>query len=575
MKKLLVLFCVLALTAGFAPNVAAQFYWEVLADFNSGLFARGFPTGERAERTLTIGGTEVANIHPNNPLVNSVEDGFTRGNFTHSAGYLDFFSYGSGQWLRGNELRMTIGFKRNGLHFHSMVSLDTLVRPDLSDGTGIPNELGPDHSLVQAPNGARTVNWGDVLRFSWEEYFFRGTIGAFTTFIGNTPDRGKTNAFNTLTDDVLRTIRVEYFGVITPDFNADFLDNGQDTNNFMRSPRVRATRTFGANTDDLFGFVDTPYLMIGMDINSLFSNFHLPLTFQIAVDPGNNSGINSGGGNDSRNDFDFIKMNGAVRLSGESIADWVTFDLIYRFKGGDPNILNTFDAINNPGGVIQPDGLGIIGHTFGAYANILGIRNLGIGVGYSGYVKVFEDDNDSATHTISRRGPFFNGFDLRLQYTGIDRLVITSASNFSFGRIQRSKEEPIVAIGVLGSPLPLGTSQQWVGLYNALGADFQLNDNLTLSFQMGHRYGIITTINTPVTGGSITVTRSRHQLGGGGFIAYQINRHLRLQTGFVFRYLNDAYTNNTPGSQLSFAGRDASGGMFEIAVPLRVRMVFN
>ena len=161
MRKFFALFCIL----GLAASVYAQFNWELGVDFNTGLLARGVPTGDRAEKLLTIGGVNEANNYINNPV-----DG--RGDYTYTPGYQDLFSYGSGKWLRGNELRLTVGYRMEGIELHTMSVLDTLVRADLSDGTGIPNEFGPDHSLVQTPNSTRTVNWGDILRYSLEEYYY-------------------------------------------------------------------------------------------------------------------------------------------------------------------------------------------------------------------------------------------------------------------------------------------------------------------------------------------------------------------------------------------------------------------
>lgn len=565
MKKIFVLFFVL----GFVMSAHAEFSWQLIADFNTGLFARGIPTGERAERVITVDGIDRPNNHLHNPISNE------RGNFTYTTGYLDLFSYGSGQLMRGNELRMAIGFQRNNIQFHTLTLLDILVRPDLSDGRGLPNEFAPDHSLVQNPRGIRNVNWGDFLRYSFEEFFFRGNVNFLTLFVGNTHDRGKVDNFDVFTDDVLRTIRVPYFGVLTPDVNADFLDGGTDTNNFLRQPRVRATRAFGQATDSPFGTIDIPYFMIGVDFSTISSNFTLPFTLQIAADPGNNSGVNAGGGVNPVNDFDFTQMNGGVRLSGANLFDWVTFDAIWRFKGGDPNTLDNFDENLNPGGYIQPDGLGVWAHSFGLYTNIVGLPDINIGVGYSGYVKIFEEDRETGPNIISRTGPFFNGFDLRIQYTGIDRLTITSSNNFSIGAIRRSIEDPVIAIGVLGTELQTGTSQQWIGIYNAIGFNYQLTEQLTASLQLGNRFGRITTVYTPLLGGRHTTTRSRNQFGGGAYLAYQMNAHLTFQGGFLFRHLHDSYTNTAPGAQGNFATRNASGGMIDFSIPIRARFVFN
>jgi len=568
MKKFLVLILVLGFAAiVFVPESSAEVYWGLDTDFNTGLFTRGIPAGERAEKLITLDNLKVPNNNINNPFTG-------RGDYTFTPGYMDLFSYGSGRWLRGNELRMTIGYRTNGIEIHTMALLDSLVRADQSDGTGIPHELGPDHSLVQTPNGIRNVNWGDFLRYSFEEYYFKGNVGAFSGYVGNTPDRGKVNNFNTFTDDVLRTIRVENYGVITPDVNADFLNDGQDTNNFQRNPRVRGSRIVGADTIDPYGYIDIPYFMVAVDLGTFTK---LPLTVQIAADPGNNSGMNSGAGNDSRNDFDYIKMNGSVRISGERIADLLTFDAIYRFKGGDPNTINSYDEDYFPGGVIQPDGLGITAHIFGVYANILNVSNFGIGLGYSGYTKIFEEDRDSTVFIINRNGPLHNGIDLRLQYTGINKLTITSANNFSFASVKRSTEDPQWAIGVLGTPLPTGTSQRWIAIYNSIGLDYELSDQLKASLQIGNRYGVIETVEAPLSGGSVTYKRSRMQFGGGMYVGYQLNDNFYLQAGMMFRFLNDSYSNNDPRItvQNNPETRNAGGGMFDFAVPIRMRIVIG
>ena len=571
MKKLLAL--LIALVFVWAVGAESNFHWNLVTDFNASFFAAGLPTGERTERTINIGGIE----RPNYFVYNPHRYGH-RGVFTYTTGFLDVFSYGSGQWLRGNELRMTVGYRGRHTEFHTMVKLDELVRVDLSDGTGRPNELGPNSSLVQTPNGNRTANWGDFLRFSFYEYFFRVNAGFITGYVGNTHDRGKVDRFDVFTDDLLRTIRVENYGVMTPDANADFLNNGQDINNFMRAPMSVARHTsVNIPPDDnekLFGFVEIPYFMVAFNFSKIDA-IGLPLTLQFALDPGNNSGVNAGLVADYRMSFNYIKFNGAVRLSGEAIADRLTFDAIYRFKGGDPNTLNDYVEGIHEGGFIQPDGLGVYSHTFGLFANILGLPNLGIGLGYSGYIRFFEEDRDTSPAIITHSGPLFSGIDLRIQYTGIPNLTITSANNVSFARINRSSLPDDRIVGVLGVPLPLGTSQSWFALYNALGFNYRLNERFTASFQIANRFGRITTVSGAYGEPLVTVTRSRMQFGGGAYLAYHFTQNILFQVGCVFRFLNDTYTNNAVGAQENINYRNASGGMFSFAIPIRMRVVFG
>jgi hypothetical protein len=130
-------------------------------------------------------------------------------------------------------------------------------------------------------------------------------------------------------------------------------------------------------------------------------------------------------------------------------------------------------------------------------------------------------------------------------------------------------------MGVLGTRLDTGTSERWIAVYNALGFDYQLNERLGASLQIGSRYGSITTVNTPLDGGKSVIERSRFQLGGGTYIAYKLSRNFHLQGGIVLRYLQDSYSNTDPGAQDDPKTRNASGGMFDFAIPLRMRMVFG
>jgi len=543
MKKFLILF----LICGVSTVTFAQFSWELGADFNTGLFSWSIPTGERTEQFITVGGNKVINDTVNNPVGN-------RGDYSYSSGTMDVFTYGRGTWLRHNELRLSISYESEFVKFYSRTLLDALVMADINGGSGT-NSLTDGHSFTA--DSGRTPNWGDYLLYSFDEYYFRGNAGFLSGYVGNTPDRGKVDNFHTLTEDVLRTVMVEGYGVNTPTADADFAENGQDINNLMTSPKH--------GSEDVYNYV-LPYFMVGVAAIAVPGN--VPLTLQIAADPGNNSGIN--GGNN------YLKFNGAVRFSAEKIADRITFDAIYRFKGGDPDTLYSYDK-DYRGGIVQPDGKGRAAHAFGLYANVLNVPGLDIGLGYSAYLVAYELDLNTApnpTGRITRVGPLFSGIDLRLRYTsGIDGLTISSFNNVSFA----NSGTPTIpsehySMGIFGTELAPDTTQSWFALYNALGFDFLPGGRfrrLAFSFQIANRYGKIATDTAS------TVVRSRNQLAGGGYIVYTINQHLLLQGGLAFRYLHDSYSNDAPGAQDAEATRDASGGAFEIAIPIRLKLVFG
>ena len=554
MKRYFVFVLVFAAAAWiFSPDVQAQFNWSLYTDFNIGLLAWNTPTGENADKFITVNNVIKPNAPANNPSAN-------RGNYSYNAGGMDFFSYGSGNWLRHNALRMTIDFQGELIGFHTRTLLDELVRPDLIPTIGAQHSTTGNHSLVQGEG--RTVNWGDFLRYSFDEWYVKGNYLNFSAYVGNTDDRGKVNGFNTFTDDTLQTILIEHYGVNTPDSNADFSGAGRDINNFMSRPS-----TDPAN-DDPYNWI-MPYFMLGARLGASIGKLKFPVSFQIAADPGNNSGIASSS--------NYRKYNGSIRVSAERIARAVTFDAIYRFRGGHPRDIDSYDPVHNPTGILQPDGSGFTSHSFGLYANVLNVPKLGMGLGYSGYIMTYQDDKNTnkatTKETITKNGPLYSGIDLRLQYTGLEKITITSINNISFASAVPSKNNAI-SMGVLGANLDNYTADAWLALYNALGFDFAFSDRFSASVQVANRYGLITT-GTSIANGTATIKRSRLQLGGGGYAAFQINRFLLVQGGFAFRHINDAYSNTDPVSQNSALTRNASGGAFEIAIPVRINIIFE
>jgi hypothetical protein len=66
----------------------------------------------------------------------------------------------------------------------------------------------------------------------------------------------------------------------------------------------------------------------------------------------------------------------------------------------------------------------------------------------------------------------------------------------------------------------------------------------------------------------------RVRLGGGGYAALWFNRNLLLQGGISVLYLNSFYSNTAPLTETA-STRDASGGIFGIAFPLKMTIHFR
>jgi hypothetical protein len=233
------------------------------------------------------------------------------------------------------------------------------------------------------------------------------------------------------------------------------------------------------------------------------------------------------------------------------------------------------DYDESTGGTLQPNGDGFLSHCFGVYANILRVPRWNFALGYSGYLRTFEDLEIPGTGKIkTKSGPLFSGIDLRATYSGIQKTRITSQNNISFATSDKTTEDH-TSIGVWHRDLALGHAQSWFALYNALGIDYNLSNSYILSLQLGSRLGAVTTTVTPPSGSEYTIKTQLLKLGAGGSIAYQVNSFLRFQGGINVLYINSTYTNTDPNPANAAAARDSSGGTLNISIPLRMFISFR
>jgi hypothetical protein len=117
--------------------------------------------------------------------------------------------------------------------------------------------------------------------------------------------------------------------------------------------------------------------------------------------------------------------------------------------------------------------------TFGAYGDITAVENLGVSLGYTGFI-VHSDANDVDN-------VLWNGIDLRAQYTGIPGLSFSTHNNISFAK---------------------GAEKEWVGwmrgddssffsLYNALGLTKELTEKFSVNAEIGNVYAKTSSERSP------------------------------------------------------------------------------
>jgi hypothetical protein len=111
--------------------------------------------------------------------------------------------------------------------------------------------------------------------------------------------------------------------------------------------------------------------------------------------------------------------------------------------------------------------------TFGAYADITAVENLGISLGYTGFM--LTNDNSDYENIL------WNGIDLRATWTGIETLSVSTHNNISLA----NGVEKNWALGFLGK------DESFLHLYNSLGATKELTEDFSVSAQIGNVFSVI------------------------------------------------------------------------------------
>jgi hypothetical protein len=111
--------------------------------------------------------------------------------------------------------------------------------------------------------------------------------------------------------------------------------------------------------------------------------------------------------------------------------------------------------------------------TFGVYADITAVENLGVSLGYTGFILA----NDYSDY----ENIMWNGIDIRVAWTGIEGLSISTHNNISFA----NGVEKNWALGFLGK------DESFLNLYNSLGATKELTESFSLNAQIGNVFSVI------------------------------------------------------------------------------------
>ena len=556
----LILGCIAA--AGSFAQWKTQLYW----DFNTNVFGFIVPTGMYADPLMIndIGEPEInsgtsfldpVSIIPGTPV--TAGRYFPKGNYSlftprliHGDDPISMYTDG---WLR--------------MHYTSNMVSGLL---GFNIGSAIQNFLdGPIR-----PNMYNLLNI-----ISLEEFFIGIDHPQVAFYLGNLDDPFPVvTAYNDLTE-MSNYTAVESFGILVP---------GGD---HLFRPVYSSFRywTFPGNYT-----VPVELTNIIADIRILKDIWKFPVTLNAALGADLNA-INADiAGQQAASQK---RIGGGVALRGTGIADLLDFDLVYKVRGGDGTLDDSWDGQTNTNqNAYQPDGRGITLHYMSLALGLPSfIPDFGVSVAYNTMFPVYERDdrnakpNDLLPYRVTKKGPVYNGIDVRVHYTGLPNIRLTLGNNISFAKaaaptltvINDPNNPEITGISTRldnGNELDRYHSQDWFALYNALAARYQIDNSLSANVELVHRMSIFTWHNSnenrPTTqaAGWGKSVRQGNIFQVSAFINFDLNPGAVLQAGAGLWLENRKTTNSLyDESKMTFDWqREWKGGAAAFSLPVRL-----
>jgi hypothetical protein len=175
--------------------------------------------------------------------------------------------------------------------------------------------------------------------------------------------------------------------------------------------------------------------------------------------------------------------------------------------------------------------------TFGAYADITAVENLGLSLGYTGFMMT---SDASGIDNI-----LWNGIDLRAAWTGIPGLSISTHNNFSFAMGADNEWS-----GAL-----VGDDSSFLTIYNAVGATKELTEKFSVNAEIGNVFS-----KTDMgSSGEIKVDN----LWVGAKLIARVTEHAEFEAGFK----TDVLSNTTSGN---YGSDDDTRAVFSIPVGITI-----
>ncbi|MDR0785337.1 MAG: hypothetical protein LBE74_05570 [Treponema sp.] len=171
-------------------------------------------------------------------------------------------------------------------------------------------------------------------------------------------------------------------------------------------------------------------------------------------------------------------------------------------------------------------------HNFGAYADITAAENLGIMLGYTGYVFANSDSNVNS--------PLFHGIDLRATWTGVEGLSLSTHNNVSFAFGSDDEWDALNSIGAGNS---------FFNLYNAVGATKTLTDVLSVNAQIGNILSKISADKQPTA----LQTRTRDEFWAEAKLIASVTENTQFKAGLKLALVNDDVAGSDATTTTTFS----------------------
>jgi hypothetical protein len=171
-------------------------------------------------------------------------------------------------------------------------------------------------------------------------------------------------------------------------------------------------------------------------------------------------------------------------------------------------------------------------HSFGAYADITAIENLGIMLGYTGFVFANSDSNVNS--------PLFHGVDLRAAWTGIEGLSLSTHNNVSFAAGSADEWDLLNEIG---------EGNSFFNLYNAIGATKTMTDTLSINAQIGNILSKISADEQPTA----LTTRTRDEFWAEAKLIASVTEDVQFKVGLKLAIVNDDISGEDATTTTTFS----------------------